>query len=150
MQAPESRSFRIVRDAPPPAVHRMLRRPRQLAMAVVLLGVVASLFGSCTPWLLPTARSAAVAWRTCSVGGSLLVLVGVVVWIAAYSRCKRRLAARAVLHHMELCCACGYELTGLPDTHRCPECGAEYSKAEVVRKWREWFDRLDPSEYRTI
>ena len=36
---------------------------------------------------------------------------------------------------LESCPVCGYSLEGLPDRHRCPECGFEYARdTEVFRR----------------
>lgn len=36
----------------------------------------------------------------------------------------------------QLCPTCMYDLTDLPASGNCPECGAPYTKAEIVRQWR--------------
>ena len=37
-----------------------------------------------------------------------------------------------------LCLICGYCLKGLPDEHRCPECGSTYDIEDVKRIWSEY------------
>ena len=37
-----------------------------------------------------------------------------------------------------LCLICGYCLKGLPEKHRCPECGTSYEIEDVKRKWSEY------------
>jgi hypothetical protein len=41
----------------------------------------------------------------------------------------------------EVCLECGYSLQGLPDIHRCPECGVHYAKDSVRAEWKAWFTR---------
>lgn len=50
-----------------------------------------------------------------------------------------RLAMRA--RRDPFCIFCGYNLSGLPDNHRCPECGRSYTFA-MIEQYREdpaWF-----------
>lgn len=167
--APGLRSFRFSGDVPPPAIRRMLRRARWAVIIIVLLGLLLCVAAILTVWLArkPGYSAGITGWiapgirlpswskqlaRAAQCGlatGGLLMLFGAGIWVAAYTRCKRRLAARARHEQLELCFSCGYELKGLPESHRCPECGARYSKAELIAKWHEWLDHLDPSEYRT-
>lgn len=56
------------------------------------------------------------------------------------------LAAKGLREAMRLrkdpfCIHCGYNLTGLPDGHRCPECGRPYSWAIIAEYRRDplWF-----------
>lgn len=37
-----------------------------------------------------------------------------------------------------LCLICGYCLKGLPEKHRCPECGTPYEIEDVKRHWSEY------------
>ncbi len=49
---------------------------------------------------------------------------------------------RAVQARKEpFCIFCGYNLTGLPDAYRCPECGRPYTWAEIeeYRRDPQWF-----------
>jgi hypothetical protein len=52
---------------------------------------------------------------------------------------------RARQTQYELCTNCLYPLDGLPDIHRCPECGIEYDRTECRELWRAW---LKDTEFR--
>lgn len=41
-----------------------------------------------------------------------------------------------------ICMHCGYDLTGLPDQHKCPECGIQYSFADIGKY------KADPEGFR--
>ncbi len=51
-----------------------------------------------------------------------------------FERCVRERA-------YEVCLNCGYSLRGLPEIHRCPECGVEFVKESVRAEWRAWLRR---------
>lgn len=71
------------------------------------------------------------------LGAKVLVFsVACAVALAGY---VMRRAARA--RREPFCIHCGYNLSGLPDHHRCPECGAAYSW-KVIAEYRrdpQWF-----------
>ena len=51
-------------------------------------------------------------------------------------------AAHAIRNRKEpFCIHCGYDLTGLPDNHICPECGRQFSHRliEEYRRDPNWF-----------
>jgi hypothetical protein len=52
-----------------------------------------------------------------------------------------RMLTRRMLHGLQqhdfaACLECGYWLDGLPDAHKCPECGKSYDIVEVRVRWR--------------
>jgi hypothetical protein len=57
------------------------------------------------------------------------------VWVG---RKIDRLNRRARDANYSLCLTCGCCLNGLPDKHRCPECGTPYEIDDVKRKWSEY------------
>lgn len=62
----------------------------------------------------------------------LLFFGGLMLPIALWQRDLRRVRTcqgQACLH-------CLYDLRSLPAEGHCPECGAPYTKADVVRQWR--------------
>jgi len=61
---------------------------------------------------------------------------GIAVSLAAYGL-KQAVRGRSE----PFCIHCGYTLTGLPDKHRCPECGRAYSWSVIneYRKDPQWF-----------
>jgi predicted RNA-binding Zn-ribbon protein involved in translation (DUF1610 family) len=84
-----------------------------------------------------------------SSGPTVLVLGAAVaaVGVAAISgimlrRKSQRLIALVHANAFEHCLHCGYQLTGLPASHRCPECGADYELDDVREKWRMYLAEL--------
>jgi hypothetical protein len=65
-----------------------------------------------------------------------LLVVAIAFWLAGY---VTQVAIRAVKE--PFCIFCGYNLSGLPDHYRCPECGRSYSHAVIAeyRKDPHWF-----------
>ncbi len=55
-----------------------------------------------------------------------------------YEQRVRALRARLLQHDLSLCLRCGYVLRGLPDEHRCPECGQGYRLADTRQQWEHW------------
>lgn len=37
-----------------------------------------------------------------------------------------------------LCTMCGYQLTGLPEHGRCPECASAYDMGQTIRAWADF------------
>ncbi len=64
--------------------------------------------------------------------GVFAVSHGALLWYAI--RLRRRLM-RARGH---ICTQCGYELAGLAEQGRCPECGTEYHLDRVAAAWATW------------
>ncbi len=63
-----------------------------------------------------------------------------VLWAIPRLR-ERRFDRTLRAHQYEGCFNCGYSLHGLPEVHRCPECGSPYEKEQVREAWKAWFDR---------
>lgn len=74
-----------------------------------------------------------------------LLVWGAKLWILAIGGAVALFAwavGQAVRHRADpFCIHCGYTLLGLPDHHRCPECGRPYSLALVAEYRRDphWF-----------
>lgn len=82
-------------------------------------------------------------WGTYTLSGpsyyptfAFLVWALMCVWLLR--RRERRLARRVWDADGRLCLKCAYDLRGLPDRHRCPECGTEYDAASLVSDWWHW------------
>ncbi len=52
----------------------------------------------------------------------------------------RRFAQEIIDDNLERCLECGYPLKGLPEKHRCPECGEPYNIAVVKKTWERYFE----------
>lgn len=78
-------------------------------------------------------------WRLALVivGAKLLVFTGAVAVSLAAWVFRRAAQARKE----PFCIHCGYNLTGLPDNYRCPECGRPYNwrVIEEYRRDPQWF-----------
>lgn len=46
-----------------------------------------------------------------------------------------RIVRKLIRQDFAQCFECGYCLTGLPEQHRCPECGARYELKHVRERW---------------
>jgi hypothetical protein len=71
------------------------------------------------------------------LGGKLLVLAGAIALSLAGYVVRRATRARTE----PFCIFCGYNLSGLPDNYRCPECGRPYTW-RVIGEYRrdpQWF-----------
>lgn len=98
-------------------------------MAVPALICVLIFFGG---WYYPGLRGLAYI-----LGIKLgLVVLAIAFWLAGY---VTQMAVRAVKE--PFCIFCVYNLSGLPDHYRCPECGRSYSHAIIAeyRKDPHWF-----------
>lgn len=94
------------------------------AVALVVLAVAVVWHPSLATWIL-------------RFGYKLITVVaGVAAWLFGH---VIRQAAQA--RKEPFCIFCGYNLTGLPDNHRCPECGRPYTWAMIdeYRRDPQWF-----------
>jgi hypothetical protein len=66
----------------------------------------------------------------------ITVVIAISAWLVGYA------IRQAVQSRKEpFCIFCGYNLTGLPDNYRCPECGRPYTWAMIdeYRRDPQWF-----------
>lgn len=99
---------------------------------ILLLPAVACVLVLFGGWYYPMFRAIAV-FMGIKLG---LLALAIAVSLAGY---VTRMALRAGTE--PFCIFCGYNLSGLPDHHRCPECGRSYSHAVIAeyRKDPHWF-----------
>ncbi len=95
-----------------------------LPAALVLVAVVASFF----------IRD---LWVFLAINFKLIILAGGI----AFGLAAKGLREAVRMRNEPFCIHCGYNLTGLPDGHRCPECGRSYSWAIIAEYRRDplWF-----------
>jgi len=71
---------------------------------------------------------------------ALLGSVGTTLLPYLARRRLRRFEREILADNSERCLECGYPLKGLPDKHRCPECGEPYDIATVKKTWERYFE----------
>jgi hypothetical protein len=82
------------------------------------------------------------------LGPKLVIMILCLPFLAAGYALKRGVQSRSE----PFCIHCGYELSGLPDHHRCPECGLPYDfKAiEEYRRDPDWFIQRYKAQHKTV
>jgi hypothetical protein len=120
--------------------------------------------GEDVPWWTPTAGEIAkhLGWRWIYFVPAMLALVGlcllpiyrgfihllpglwkplVIIVVLPLSAAVK--SVKQIVQHRKdpFCIHCGYTLVGLPDGHRCPECGRQFSLATIdeYRRDPHWF-----------
>jgi len=133
-------------------------------MAMVIMQIGSSIYihgikhesKTSPPRIVRDAQRMQVAWAIVLILLMLCIIIAITVYsffhavvvmvaAAALSRVyphvqTRRWLERARRHDGLICPQCGYVLKGLPEEHRCPECGREYDLRHVRDQWREWMD----------
>jgi hypothetical protein len=93
--------------------------------------------------LLACALAVGATTRQWIVGNPLAMALWVLalpLFIVGLPRLVGRRFAREVRAQEYLVCMnCGHSLRGLPEEHRCPECGQPYSVGELKDQWAGWF-----------
>jgi hypothetical protein len=81
------------------------------------------------------------------LGPKLMIMILCLPFVAAGYALKRGVQARSGL----FCIHCGYDLSGLPDHHRCPECGLPYDfqAIEEYRRDPGWFIQRYKAQQKT-
>ncbi|MDM8007492.1 MAG: hypothetical protein QUV05_15240 [Phycisphaerae bacterium] len=115
----------------PPVVKKLENRPQIVAGALLLfLFLLVNLL--CFLDIDPVHHADYAVY----VVGGVLVICFLILW---WSRKEiTALTREAEANDCRLCLRCGYCLTGLPDQHRCPECGTPYEIEQVKRRWSEY------------
>ena len=125
----------------PAIVARITRRAVRLSVACTILLIAAA--GTTVVMVMreswPVPDFAIVRWILIAYFG---MIAAVLIAFAVRYRLYRYRARKT---SYELCTNCLYPLDGLPDEHRCPECGEAYDRWECRRLWREW---LKDTEFR--
>lgn len=82
------------------------------------------------------------------VGPKLMIMLLCLPFIAAGYALKRGVQARTE----PFCIHCGYDLSGLPDHHTCPECGLPYDfqAIEEYRRDPDWFIQRYRAQHKTM
>lgn len=71
----------------------------------------------------------------------MMMMTGLVAHWYFYTRHVEALRLRVVQYNLRVCLFCGYVLEGLPDAHRCPECGNAYERESTRRTWEKWLTK---------
>jgi len=80
----------------------------------------------------------------------LLFMASASAWFVAFSRilASRRACARRVrLAGYRFCPNCTYDLRTLPESGACPECGANFTPADLEGRWRQIYGNLLEPRY---
>ena len=135
----------------PPGEWRSIRGSKCLVwgycIAIWCPGIIAGLMvmnwmGIATIGHLPSAGTMSIL----TLGGTAAAIA---LWAVAGLRERRfQRAVRAL--QCDVCLNCGYSLKGLPDSHRCPECGVAYDRKQVRSTWESRFARSHLSEGKTV
>lgn len=72
-----------------------------------------------------------------------LVLVFAFIRRPIYSWAKRKFFTRLRHADFEVCQCCAYSLKGLPNFHRCPECGSVFQRETTRQAWQRWMNMRD-------
>lgn len=94
-------------------------------------------------------RSPLPAWFVWMIQGKIAIFVGAVALTLAGFTARRMVRARSE----PFCIFCGYDLSGLPDNYRCPECGRPYTwrLIDEYRKDPHWFiERYKTQQAETV
>ncbi len=68
-----------------------------------------------------------------------VLLIGAAISLALVPRMLfRSFRTRLADNNLALCMNCGYALEGLPEAHKCPECGEGYDLTRVRANWDYW------------
>ncbi len=110
-------------------------RPRYFRLIIALVDalVAACIFAICSWFLRDSIMRYYSLLLSVSIAGG--VLIGQWVSHQVVGRHLIRLRNHLVLSDFRVCLRCGYRLDGLPDAHRCPECGVAYQRDELRALW---------------
>jgi predicted RNA-binding Zn-ribbon protein involved in translation (DUF1610 family) len=131
-------------------------RPLRFLVGPLLVLAAAGPF-ACLGWTRIEARQTArfpptsLPWWSTWVGQSLLQVglvasLGIALMPRLARRRLRRLEREIIDDEFGRCLECGYALKGLPDEHRCPECGEPYKMTMVKKTWERYFEAQKPKQ----
>jgi len=139
-------------ESTPPAFWRWFKRGRVALVITWVAGLIGLIILIAVHW-----ATGGAAWGTLFSDGMtlppqasgplpslyLLIPLGFVLLFPvlrrpAYSWAKKRFYALLRQANFEVCQTCAYSLKGLPDLHRCPECGTVFHRDATRRSWERW------------
>lgn len=127
----------------PPAFWRHIAGSRCVVGGLLLAMTAWMLFALFSPALggrfVP--RFAWPLWSLPLAAFALFVLGKFRKWL--YRDRKKRFFERVWKADFDVCLECGFHLAGLPDQHRCPECGRPFFRAAAADAWKQWMENED-------
>ncbi len=123
--------------APPPPVVVKAEQKEQQVVALGLVLLIITGVAAITFWGVKTQPYVVLA-------GIAVFVVGDKAWRQFGASVVSRLCREARENDGYLCLHCGYNLKGLPDQHRCPECGNPFDIEDVKEKWTAYLTASSP------
>jgi|GEM_PF-2340359 len=123
-------------DELPAPARRQLRIVGYITAALMLGGILASSVAHIVG--LQTGRWLLKGWMVWLCVGVFPLWMFVAPHLALRSFLRKLREAQYLI-----CLTCGQNLTGLPEDHKCPECGTAFNAATLADRWTAWLRTIN-------